>query len=346
MRRAVFLLVFLLLFAPSLAAPASAQCGTPVPTWTPTPTYQSIVLGTQSAHLIAYFPLTETSGTTASELSGISGDGTYSGATLAADTFLNGDPAPTFDGINDYVEIYSVALGTAWDTNSYTVAVWFKTTAWSDTNFRGIVSLRYSTNYLSQIRKSSVPNTLSFNYPGVGTEITYSYSSSAWSFATTTRDVTANVQKSYVNASEIDSRAASSNANALTLANIGRHASAFGYWSGSIAHVAIWDVALDSTEISALYNVPSAPLPTPTIQPTCTVVPGATDTPTITPTADVYSIWTMVPPATTGTPQPGQPVAMKREFTMGGVVNAVLLFALFVTALIILTIALLRKRNT
>lgn len=84
--------------------------------------YSSSVLATSP---VRYWPLSDTSGSTLTE--SVAGDhGTYVGATLADTTSPPGTPAPYFDGINDYGEIFTAGLSTAIDMAEGCVMVWLK----------------------------------------------------------------------------------------------------------------------------------------------------------------------------------------------------------------------------
>jgi len=92
--------------------------------------YASRVLATGP---LALWPLSETSGTTASELV-FGGNGTYTGATLNAATFA-GSPAPTFAGtISSYADLYSAGLASAFNASAGTALVWARvaSTFWTD----------------------------------------------------------------------------------------------------------------------------------------------------------------------------------------------------------------------
>jgi hypothetical protein len=65
--------------------------------------------------LLSYWPLNETSGSTAKDVRG-NNDGTINGATMGANGIL-GNTAYDFDGDNDYVSIYH-------PTRPFTVACW------------------------------------------------------------------------------------------------------------------------------------------------------------------------------------------------------------------------------
>jgi hypothetical protein len=339
----VALSLVLLLVSPYAAPVVNAQCGTPVPTWTPTPTYQSIVLGTQSANLIAYFPLNETSGTTAYDLAGVAGDGTYSGVTLNATTFPNGDPVPSFDGVNDAVTIPVGAV----DTAEGTLLLWFRVTSalWTEGVTR--FGLVYEVDGGNRIRlfKPLANNALTMEYAAGGaakSRTETGLSSTDWLAAALTWSTAADEVKFYLTGAQIGTTLTglgSWTGTAVTRSISRGNANAF--W-GSIAHVAIWDTPLDSTEIATLSNVPSPASPTPTVQPTCV---GATETPTITPTADLYSFWTAVPPETTGTPEAGQPFAFAYTATAGQIGIAVLLAAILFTMMAVSLITFFRRRK-
>lgn len=73
--------------------------------------------------LIAYWPLWETSGTVAKDMSG-NGNGTYSNVTLANKIGHNKKPVPQFNGSSSYVDIYSTALKNNFNGNSGTILQW------------------------------------------------------------------------------------------------------------------------------------------------------------------------------------------------------------------------------
>ncbi|MBI5671276.1 MAG: tail fiber protein [Chloroflexi bacterium] len=79
--------------------------------------------------------------------------------------------------------------------------------------------------------------------------------------------------------------------------------------------------------------------PTPENSPTPTVSPTPTATPTTTP--NIYAVWTLAPESTD---EPGQAVAFAYEMSAGGTINAVLLFAILVSILVMVTLAMLRRK--
>lgn len=107
--------------------------------------HSNLVRSVSPSTLEFYYPLAETSGTQATDYSGKGRNGTYSGAALASVATPFGNPAPLFDAINDYVDIYSAALATALATWSEgTIAALCRVRAasvWTDATTRNILQI-------------------------------------------------------------------------------------------------------------------------------------------------------------------------------------------------------------
>lgn len=131
--------------------------------------YASKVKNLFGSSLVAYWPLNETSGTDAIDASGNSRAGVYSGAVLASaagPTVCGADMAPYFDGSNDFVNVYSLALNGI-SKAELTLAGWSKVNAaadWTDGAYKQIIDLR-AIGYIF-IRKSSSGNEINMNYNG------------------------------------------------------------------------------------------------------------------------------------------------------------------------------------
>lgn len=78
---------------------------------------------TDGASLQAYFPFDENSGSTATDVSGNSNDGTYNGPTLAAATGILGADTPSFDGTDDYVEYPPIGIDYS-GSSDWTTSLW------------------------------------------------------------------------------------------------------------------------------------------------------------------------------------------------------------------------------
>ena len=89
------------------------------------PAYWQHVRNVRRANLIAYWPLGETSGSIAADLSGNEQHGTYTGVTLAQPGIGDGRSAPFFDGANDFVNVLSPGLASAFNGAAGTIALWF-----------------------------------------------------------------------------------------------------------------------------------------------------------------------------------------------------------------------------
>lgn len=373
MKRFAPLLLILLAFASAYhASPAYAACSDPTPT--PGSTYSSVVLGTQSGHLLGYWKLDETGGTTAADSSGNSRNGTYSGPTLNSTPFTDGSPAPSFDGVNDYVNVYGTSLASAMNFNQGTLSFWVKADAtFLASTTSGVNTLLMDTGAANgiQIFKSSTANTFFFRRYEASTNrtVTVTMSSSSWTHFLFTWNVSGNAITAYINGSSSGTPSTAANVTATlasTRAVIGvASTSANLPWKGGLAQIALWDTVLSGGEISALAASPSAtPTPVATCTPTATLTPSNTPSPTITPsnspsptltpsntptpsnTANIYSYWTLPAPASTGTAIPGQIVRFDYSISAGQSALVVLLGTLFISLWVFFLIWLLLRRRS
>lgn len=260
--------------------PTLPYCATPGPTATPTHTYQDKVLGYAPA---AYWPMTETAGTIAIDATGNGHHATYSGVTLNGTTFSNGNPAPTFDGVNDFVNLYAAINGT-FSGSEGTIAGWAKAdaTVWSDGANNRVVNIQAT----SALWISSISGGSNLYAQYVSASANTSNPGTDWFHWAISYSATGSSVGIYINGAPIYTSstvptwtgALASSTNVLGASNTSGSAA----WLGSIAHVAMWTSALNGTQIADLYVVPAiAPTPSPT--PICQVY-----NPTPTPTPDVY----------------------------------------------------------
>jgi hypothetical protein len=285
MKRLALLIALLLLPFGSIHAqtetPTLPYCATPGPTSTPVPTYEDKVL---SYSPFVYWPLNEAAGTVAIDASDNGRHGTYSGVTLNSTTFVDGDRAPSFDGVNDYINVYSAINGT-FSGSAGTISGWAKAPSevWSDSATNRILNIQ-ATSLMRLESNSATNNTLTYTWSNK----TYALSTSTtdWFHWAITWDDATDTVVFYFNGSAVSTQTGlsawsgslNSGATVLGAANTG----GVTPWSGNIAHVAMWTSALNGTQIADLYVVPAiAPTPSPT--PICQVY-----NPTPTPTPDVY----------------------------------------------------------
>ena len=123
---------------------------------------------------IRYWPLWEPSGTVATEL--IAADnGTYARdvATMTTGAGIgDGHTAPLFDGTNDFVNIYSAALNTAFSGAAGSVLIWARVSAagvWTDGTARTLLGIRADGNNYIRLNKATTNNQLEWFYVANGT---------------------------------------------------------------------------------------------------------------------------------------------------------------------------------
>lgn len=332
---------FLLLLAVLLLSPVSAFAQTATPTVTatlpfcstPAPaalTYEEEVLATSP---LAYWRLDETNGTIAIDQTGNGRHGTISGVTLNATTFLDGSPAPSFDGINDWINIYSVSLRDALNSSAGAWQIW-AITNWGEAANRSLFAMRNTSPSVFGILKSSLgANTLRYTggVPATGVIL----SSSSWRHIVLTWDASANAARVYLDNALLIASTYSAFAANINQMTIGSRDNAAEFWSGNLSNSAIWNRVLTADEISELYSVPVSAEATAT--PPCQVY-----NPTPTRTPDLYAIWTL--PAPAGETD-GQAVALSYQLSMDGLINSILLFAIWVLMLIAISRWMMRPGN-
>jgi peptidoglycan/xylan/chitin deacetylase (PgdA/CDA1 family) len=173
-------------------------------------TYAQRMKNLFGSSLIAHWPLSETSGSVAHDVSGNNLNGTYSGVSLAGTkSFLN-LPAPTFDGNNGYVNLYSAQLASLFNTSEGTKSVWIKIldpAVWSDGAIRTISRIGVNATDANQIimQKTATANQLVMNYRAGGTtkqRAINGQSSTDWINLILTWSVSADTVKAYINGSD------------------------------------------------------------------------------------------------------------------------------------------------
>lgn len=232
-----------------------------------------MVLATQPANLLAYWPLGETSGVTAEDVSGNNRDGTYSGGvTLNQDGIGDGSPSVNFDGTGQ-VGVYSVSLRDAFDGTLGSVLGWLKLAdaTWTDGTQR--FALRFNTNSAStsnvQVYRGAGDNQLTavytagtttksrvwnpttaftgfnvLNYAGVWLPVGVTWNAAAdracvYVLGASVNELTYGAELSGLGVWAGDLRAPG-------VALIGQ------YWVGNIAHVAVWNTELSAAQMLAL----------------------------------------------------------------------------------------------
>jgi hypothetical protein len=232
--------------------------------------YTRKLLNIDLANLLAYWPLSEASGTDADNKEGTAArDGTFSSDVSGwgtGDGIGDGKTAPDFDGTNDWVDIYSASLSSAFDGDEGTAFIWAKVSGvgvWTDGAYRRLFHLRADNNNLVTAYKHLANNRIDFFYEAGGTVETLAksgLSETGWMSFALTWSAAADEFKVYYNGSQEGTTQTGLGVWAGTLTNttttIGsQNTTPSQAWDGYLAHCAVWKTPLSATQIAKLATV-------------------------------------------------------------------------------------------
>lgn len=212
--------------------------------------------------LIAYWPLDEQSGTVAYDRSGNGRNGTHVGVTLGATGIGDGRTCPTYDGVNDYTNIYSASLAGAFNGAEGTLIAWARVAnaaVWTEDTYPYVVNITVDANNFVQLRKYGA-NTLLWLYKSGGVDKSTSLdsvSNANWMPLGLTWSNSAEAAIAYYNGSQTGT---TKTPLADWVGNISSSLTAIGAvgtaattpWNGNIAHVSLFNRALSPVEIARL----------------------------------------------------------------------------------------------
>jgi len=226
--------------------------------------FKTNVLNEDSANLVRYWRLNETSGNTAADLSSNAENVAYDGPTIgAARAYDPNELAPSFDGSNDSLDIIR-NLSTDYSNRnigSMLIAFYISEADAVSGSYRHTTVFRDSVNNSSvnfmrwggvayEMRAQAIMQgsfkTISFDLTG---------KTDRWHIALLTWDTSGNFN-AYLNGVAGTPSAFTQvwGAGAITHARIGRRPeSASQYWSGNLAEIAIWKSELTATAAGKLY---------------------------------------------------------------------------------------------
>ena len=254
--------------APQLVQPTPvSDAYVPAPVWCNTPdaptqstTYRQVVANTRPT---GYWPMDETSGTTAADASGGGRTGTYTGATLNGYSVAGGG-APSFDGVNDRMSVSNI--GSLLNSGAFSVSLWMRVaTNWSSSGM--LAYLAGNEFSLARVGGSIVL-----------TSGTSSAAASASANGTNWVHVAAVVNRAVMGGQSarlyINGVSAATNNNAPGSFSVGTPlyiaSTNTGSWfAGGIAHVAVYNRGLTADEIALLAEANPAAAPTPTPSANC-----------------------------------------------------------------------------
>lgn len=216
---------------------------------------------------IAYWPLADASGVTATDASGNARNGAYSNVTLGATGVGDGRTAATFNGTTSVANIYSASLDAAKSLSEGTAAMWVKVSAagvWSDSTTRQFFMFLADSANNAQMFKTGGANAVFCRYVAGNTTKTVSLTVSAttWIHFAITWSKTADEFKAYLNGAQSGSTQTalgtiSNTVLSSTQTCIGAASTSPSVgWSGDIAHAAVWATPLSAAQILTLATVP------------------------------------------------------------------------------------------
>ena len=211
---------------------------------------------------LAYWALDETSGSTAVDATGNGFDGTATAVTWGGETFVNGTPAPTFNGSTSIVLLPHAPLSAVFPYHSGSVMVWIHASSATmlDVTFRGIVQFngtRIGGNYRCRLIKPGTFSNRTQMMRDPGGVYNYDpYVGGAWQTYLWTWNEATNSTLYYVDGVYgTETGAIGTSANALTLALLGANTATTSFWEGGIAHVAIFNYVLSAAQVTDLATV-------------------------------------------------------------------------------------------
>ena len=232
-----------------------------------TATYSKKILSIASANLVGYWPQNEPAGSVSFDGSGKNHHGAYTGVTFGSPGVPGmGFTAPTYDGTNDYNNIYSTSLNTAFNGAEGAMVAWAKVSAaevW--TNGVDNYALRFAVDSNNQIL---------FALPTTNSQITYFYrangtiqqvllagqSSTDWMCLFLTWSKSGDAVKAYLGGEQqgatqtgLDTWAGDLSAQVAVIgASITTPSSV---WPGPIGPVALWNTPITANQIAYLSKV-------------------------------------------------------------------------------------------
>jgi hypothetical protein len=223
--------------------------------------YWERIKNTRPANLIGLWRLNETSGTTVADSSGHDHDGQATGVTWAGETGPDGADAPTFDGVNDFVNLYSAGLAAAFNGGELTFTAWVKvreSSVWTDGSTDWLTDFRVGADDSLWVRKTGI-GVIEARYEAGGTVVlaeSAAQSATDWLCVAVRVSSSEDSVKLYLDGTEVDDQGSlGSWAGTPTKLYLGAVYPSAYIWDGALALVGLWDVALDADEITMLGGI-------------------------------------------------------------------------------------------
>lgn len=214
---------------------------------------------------IGYWPLGELSGNAAICPFNAALNGAYTGVAFNYPGIGDGRSAPFWDGANDYCNVYTAGLASAFNALAGTVMIWLRVASasvWADGVQRVVLRLAADNNNEIGINKQTAANTLRAYYRAASTTsaATFTTNTLDWLCYGLTWDKAADQVKQYANGVQQGATVTGlqtwTGALGSTICNLGALITTpTNVWSGTLAHAAVWGKALSANVMAALARV-------------------------------------------------------------------------------------------
>lgn len=227
--------------------------------------YTRKVLFTQSANMVAYWPLILSCGDKACDLYNPQQYGVLTNRSILGGTFLNNDKVAYFDGTT-WINFYSAAIAANMNMAEFTISVWTKieSAQWTDGSGRTAVSIgNNATTDIIRIQKQFTNNNYIINYTAgsVAKSVTFAGGATTWQHLAMTVSASSDEMKVYLNGVQQGSTQTSlgtfSGGIGSTFCVVGNNFTTLAQqaWIGQLAHVTIWNTQLSAAQLLELSSV-------------------------------------------------------------------------------------------
>lgn len=224
--------------------------------------YAAKILTIQSANALSLLNLAETSGGTAADATGNSRTGAYNSVTLNATAFLDGTPAPSFDGTTSWINWFTSSLAGAINLSEGTFACWVKASAagvWTDGVVRVFQEWFINSTNKAIFDKHSVNNQSALLYNSGSLVDSITAPGSAWASFVATWSISNLRSRIYLNGSLLSPAGVLSTAASGSIASIsiGRQSNTSAqFWSGNMKYCGVWSTEWAQADVTKYNTVP------------------------------------------------------------------------------------------
>lgn len=238
--------------------PESISAYWPLRDGSPNAAYQGELLATEAADLVGCWSLDDFTGGVARNHTGSLLHGLVSGVDLAYPGVGDGRTAGYFDGAAE-ISLVAADVDTDWDSAEGTLALWLKvpTAVLTDATIRTAAVFLVDGNNYVHIWKTATNNTFGAGYMAGGTfsSVQFTISDDDWHHVAITWSVAADEVRVYLDGSQAGSTQTGLGTWVGTLTQVwfGSWTGIQWWWSGRLAHIALWAAPLGTAAIAGLF---------------------------------------------------------------------------------------------